>query len=759
MPACVGATMSKTLGTILAVAAAAALVASGVGAAVGLAAFGTTVGVTVANISLGTLLTASTVLAAGASLLGGGIRAQKPETTEVAIRVPRPPRVRAYGTSRLYGASICYETVNGQTVDVWAFHDGRASAIIQPYLNDDKVTVSGGFVQRLPDKRYQSNTVQAGWSLGLPNETAFAAVTAIMPEWTPDHRGDGVVCGYLTKKPEKDKYFLETYPQGDSVTLSLVGQWAPVFDPRDPTQNAYDPSTWKFSENAVLAFIHYLMTERGKDWNSVFLPKLPMILEAINDAGSQRQLATGGSEMKYRTALSYKATDAPAAVVGSLLACFDGWYTFNEEGHLILYSGKVYAPTVTIGPDQIVAFSHQAGVADENFINEIGVTYVSDLHDWNTVEAQSWRDEEDISTRGAIRSDDLGAVVPSYRQGRFLAKRKMARANAPDRGRVSTNFSGRVVAGQRYIRLNLTEGGATFFNGIAEVMDLERDEMTGGFTFDWVAVDPNLDAWNPATEDGEGAPVGNRYTAPPLAPPVISSDASVAQESTGDGTVVGTGARILVTMAGSHDTDLTWYVRWRVGSGAWNEQRYDDADAGTGVELLTGFVPINTTVSVQAEYRTVGGQLSDWSDTVNVETTGSATDPAPIASAIISTSKPSDALTISASTDPAGSTISVSAHSRIYSDRTVEVDAGQFGGLTASTTYSIYYDDPERAGGLVSYAGAESADDAVPSAAHPYRHYVGYVTTPAAGQPPSGGGGAIGPGGAGGGERNDGAPQ
>ena len=601
--------MSRALGQILTIASTAALIATGVGAVGGLAFFGSISSISIGTVGLGTLLTASAVLGAAAQLLGGGAQAQKPQTTESAIRVPRPPRVRAFGVSRLYGASICYETVNGTTVDVWAFHDGAASAIVRVYLNDEQVTVSNGVVQTLPDKSYQSGHVKAGWSLGLPRETAFSAVQAVFPQWTAQHRGDGVVTGYLLKTPEKEKYFLETYPQGDQVAMSLVGQWTPLFDPRDPMQNAYDPTTWKHSENAVLAFIWYLMVERGKDWNTVFVPQLPRILAAINDAGSAQPLAGGGTEMRYRTCLSYKATEAPASVVGSLLACFDGWYIFNEEGHLILYSGRVYTPTVSIGPDQITAFSHQSGVADEDYVNEIGITYVSSLHDYNSVEAESWRDEDDIAKRGAIRSADLGAVVPSHTQGRRLAKRRMARNNAPDRGRVTTNYSGRVVLGERYINLDLTEGGATFFNGVAEVVSLERDEMSGGFTFDWVAVDPNIDAWNPVTEDGEGAPVGNRYAPGPVPSPTINSVAIDRGENTAFETP---GVKLTLVVSEPSGLGVTWYVRTRaVGGSAWLEQAYPDIDPGPSVTLQTGFLSVGN-VEAEVSYRTADGRLSAW---------------------------------------------------------------------------------------------------------------------------------------------------
>lgn len=67
--------------------------------------------------------------------------------------------------------------------------------------------------------------------------------------------------------------------------------------------------------------------------------------------------------------------------------------------------------------------------------------------------------------------------------------------------------------------------------------------------------------------------------------------------------------------------------------------------------------------------------------------------------------------------------------------------------LEAGDFRAIYYDDPDRTGGDVAYG--LTADDiaARVSPANPYRHYVGYVSTPTAGSPPANGGGATPPGG------------
>src|SRR5690606_13036501 len=76
----------------------------------------------------------------------------------------------------------------------------------------------------------------------------------------------------------------------------------------------------------------------------------------------------------------------------------------------------------------------------------------------------------------------------------------------------------------------------------------------------------------------------------------------------------------------------------------------------------------------------------------------------------------------------------ISAHSRVYGNGTiVSVNAGTISGLDHDTYYYIYYDDPTRTGGAVSYqattieANAAQIND---------RHLVGAVRTPEIGNPP-----------------------
>lgn len=101
-------------------------------------------------------------------------------------------------------------------------------------------------------------------------------------------------------------------------------------------------------------------------------------------------------------------------------------------------------------------------------------------------------------------------------------------------------------------------------------------------------------------------------------------------------------------------------------------------------------------------------------------------------------------LTLTATDAGTNATISISAHTRVYGDATsVSVNSGTITALAYSTAYFIYYDQPSRAGGAVTYQATTSITTAAQTGD---RHTVGRVTTPAAAAPPNNGNGVEPPG-------------
>ena len=91
-------------------------------------------------------------------------------------------------------------------------------------------------------------------------------------------------------------------------------------------------------------------------------------------------------------------------------------------------------------------------------------------------------------------------------------------------------------------------------------------------------------------------------------------------------------------------------------------------------------------------------------------------------------------LTLSAVDAGSSATISVSAHTRVYGNgSSVSVSASPpLTGLSYSTLYYVFYDQPSRSGGTVSYQITTSQTTAAQTG---NRHLVGAVTTPAAAGP------------------------
>lgn len=618
-------------------------------------------------------------------------KSSKAEQTETAIRVPVPPRVSGYGLNRIYMTYTLYVTAgDGTAVDVGAIHEGRIDSVVSQYLGDKEVTVNGsGFVAEQPDGQFgNSDTVQIGWTLGPATNVAFAPVIAKIPDiWTSEHRGDGVATAFVLWKSVKTKNYQKVYSGGgpNQMPLSLVMKMQPVFDWRDPTQSVGDPLSWKWSENACLHYAHYLLVRDNKTWDRHFVPTLDYWTAAADDCDVAMTLKAGGTESRYRGCVVHKHTDEHKAVKAALLACFDGWESPRADGALVIYSGRYTAPLVTVDDRDVISYSVQDGIEEENAVNTIPLTYVSALHDYTTVDTDPWVDEDDIEWRGKeLASSGLANQIPSHSQARRLAKRAFAEAMAGKRGTCSLRSTGRKILGQRYIRLVLPEIG--FDETVQVKAPVKRDPMTGQVSFSWILADPNVDSWNPATEEGNPAPVGNVIAAVPLNAPTIDTAVADYGSDSGAGTA---GVFLRLTVDAPDREDLTWYLRTReLGASVWGEREYSDIDPGATVELATEFVPANTSVEVEAAYSVGDGRVSPWSTSAIVDTSTANLPPQQVTELSATGSAGSAAIGYR---NPTSANFG---YARIFRGTTtvfadaVQVGPDQVGGLGASITYT-----------------------------------------------------------------------
>jgi hypothetical protein len=578
-----------------------------------------------------------------------------------------PPCQYGYGRARIAGPYMFYGTKNGASFDVVALVLGKVAGFVKFFLHDDEVVLNpvNGVVASTPefsDGRYGDGKVQILTRRGLSTETAYVEMTDLFgAAWTENHRGDGTASLMLRCSATKDKDFQKYYPN-QLPNPSAVIDFPAVWDPRDPNQSYSNRDTWDnypewsagtYAKGARVLYGGALYISRDnnntatpdawaywiKAWANPVLQiidfvtdpvhgmgephsrVLPVISDLMAEADLCDQLVNtkSGVEPRYTSNGWFSFETDPAEVYGALLAACDGWTSPNGDGALALKVGVYRAPTApTLTARHIVAISPDFGVADEEACNELTIKFTSPDHKYREESGQAWRDEDDISERGKTRSQNLQLTwVQSHSQARRLAKRTMARLNARARGSMTTTLYGLAVLGERWVRLQYPD-----IDGLADVVveitNASVDFASGRVSFNWLLVNPNeIDAWDPATEEGSPPPSpddGDEDTLPVPDNVVATTSGNTA-----------TGVRVDITFDDPLRDDLTYVVRYRLtaGPGAWVEQAVTDATAdGTSVHISTTTLQAGQGYDIQVASAGTRGTRSDWSDTVTANTTG-----------------------------------------------------------------------------------------------------------------------------------------
>lgn len=470
--------------------------AAGVG---GAAAFGTA---TVLGISGATAV-------GGATLLGATIGLQyalsnpnvpAPQQGAQPLKQAVPPRIRGYWINRLAGYYVLFLAAGGNSQDMIAFHSGRIEQVIQLYLHDNAPaltpTPTDGTIVTVDsiDGITYTGPIEVQFFYGTDTQDAASGllnVTSTAGVWTPNFHGRGIACmAMFCTQAANPTSFTKIYPQGLPLP-SVVAKCAPVWDPRDGTQSRSNPLTWRASPNPVLQLIDYLtLTDggMGEDIDDILPPAVLAqwmieadLCDAVIDAAPSR----------YQCAFWYQFDNSPENVIAKMLAACDGWLAEAGDGTLTLTVGYYREPTDTpITGDQIIGWSVQYGLADENVVNELDVTYTNPFLGYLSDQIQAVRDEASISLTGIVRSKPLDLTsVQDPTQAQRLSERAILSANPAMTGTLVTTLYGLRYLGRRWVKVQFP-----IINGLAdcvvEIQDQAQvDLLAGTVTFNWNLVD------------------------------------------------------------------------------------------------------------------------------------------------------------------------------------------------------------------------------------------------------------------------------
>lgn len=400
--------------------------------------------------------------------------APKPQDVQQSFRQSTAPRVRHYGRVKISGPWMFAETERGNFHKVIALGQGRLDAIEEFWIDDTKVTLDAGGI--VNDEGKWSTPANPNprilYRLGDDSQTAYSQLTAKFPEWTANHRGDGVSSLYATQFAVGQSAYLRLYPQGINTLYRVVARASRVKNPHTGVV-AWD-------DNAAAVIMDYLVYPDGMRMPQALI-ETPQAVAGWQEAYTRCEeaiaIAAGGTEPRYRLWGSYRLDERPADVIRRMLDCCDGRLVPTPDGGITLDIGQWEEPTVVLD-ESVIANTPDVG-RGRNVLetaNTVRATYLAADNDYQAIDADPFADEEDVAERGEIPTDLALDMAPSHSQARRLMKLALYRANPLWEGTFHCNLKALAAMGKRFVRVVYPKFG------IDEVMEVQafRINVEGG---------------------------------------------------------------------------------------------------------------------------------------------------------------------------------------------------------------------------------------------------------------------------------------
>lgn len=461
----------------------------------------------------------TTAIGAGFTLLSSILfrpKQPKPEDVQTSVRNPTAARQRHYGRVKTSGPWVFCDSTGGELQKLIALGTGELDAI-EEYWADDRLVVPGvgGTVSASPF----DDKLRIYSRLGLAIETHYAELESLHPEWTSDHRGDGVSSLFARQEPSEQEDLSDRFPNLANTSYRVVARGSKVFS-LNPDSPPDSPAGLVWTENAAGIIRDYMCHPDGMRFpDELFTPTVASSrwVTAFARAAVAVPLKAGGTEAAYRLWGTYTFDERPADVLGRMLVSCDGRIIPTPDGGVTLDIGTWEEPTVVIDADTIVGFSDVSRGRDiQATANTIRATFLSPFHDYQATDADPWVDDADVSARGEITADKSYNMAPSHAQARRLMKLDAYRAKPNWTGTFQCNLMALAAFGKRFIRVTypLFEIDEVFevidFRFIIQPND-EGIQHLVGVTLTVYSMPEEAYEWNAATEEGD-APLSEEVT-------------------------------------------------------------------------------------------------------------------------------------------------------------------------------------------------------------------------------------------------------
>ncbi|WIY54162.1 phage tail protein [Devosia sp. YIM 151766] len=307
----------------------------------------------------------------GVTMLANALRpqqnsqAQDPGSRIVNLRQSIQDRSRSYGRVRTGGPVAFWKLKNGRRYVAVLYNTGEIDAVESVYLDETEVTLNGdGYVTQSRFTSDGSSMVRISHFLGTPGQTSHPWLAAAFPEWTSNHRLQGIAGSVMVCRNPKPEDFAKVYSSGREPTVSSVYRASKVLDPRDNVR--------RWTTNAALVIADWITSSDGLgqevDWDEV-------AYEA--DVADVLMRTRGGDWIpRWQLCGTYFFSQTREEVRKQLAMACDAWFYDRPDGKVGFKLGRWMEPQVTIRAHHINSIKLGEGQDGETQQNALSVEYV-----------------------------------------------------------------------------------------------------------------------------------------------------------------------------------------------------------------------------------------------------------------------------------------------------------------------------------------------------------------------------------------------
>lgn len=221
---------------------------------------------------------------------------------------------------------------------------------------------------------------------GDPDQVMDAILAADFPNLDAEFRQRGIATMMMKFRfgPNAEEHqAIWGNVQIPNVLFDVAG--APVYDPRDPTQDMDDEDTWKFSNNAALVQADYLRQPYGGRQPTSKMRWDEIALAADYD-DSLVGIADGTLQRRYTIDGVITLNQIPVDVMGAMLQANRG-FVVQHNGRMWVTSSRPQDPVMTIHDNMLVGkIDFRGSAPKKSLVNKVRTRFVAPDREYQIVD-------------------------------------------------------------------------------------------------------------------------------------------------------------------------------------------------------------------------------------------------------------------------------------------------------------------------------------------------------------------------------------